>query len=295
MFSIPFKRHCLVKLTMVFILAAPAICSANVIARMQTSLGVIDVQLYDTEAPLTVANFLSYAKSGAYNNSFIHRSVPGFIIQGGGYVWTTTLNTIAANPPVANEFSPSRSNLRGTIAMAKLGGDPNSATDQWFFNLADNSANLDNQNGGFTVFGQVVNAGMGVVDTIAALPIVNAGGAFASLPLATAVTNNTVQKSNLVIIKQVSVLAPSKTNAADRVFAYLESLYPDKFSPANPVGPNSKVSIRASGYYYRYYAKTKQYVATANGNVYRGVKLGSGLTKIGTLTNLLAKASVLGY
>ena len=113
--------------------------------RMQTSLGDIDIQLMDATAPATVANFLNYVTSGAYDNSFIHRSVPGFIIQGGGYRWDSASDSVAsipANAPVINEFNASRSNLRGTIAMAKLGGDPNSATSQWFFNLADNSANL---------------------------------------------------------------------------------------------------------------------------------------------------------
>ena len=298
MFSIRFTCRCLIKLAMVFMLTLPVVCSAAVIVRMQTSLGIIDVQLYDTEAPLTVANFLSYAKSGAYTGSFIHRSMPGFIIQGGGYGWngtTNQLNYVVSNPPVANEYSPDRSNLRGTIAMAKLGNDPNSATNQWFFNLADNSANLDYQNGGFTVFGQVINTGMGVVDAIAALPTVNAGGAFTNLPYFAPITNNTVQKSNLIIIKQVSVLVPAKTNASDRVFAYLESLYPDIIAPANSVAPNNKASVTGSGYYYRYYSKTKRYVATAKGKVYWGTKLGSTLKPIGSLTSLLAKASALGY
>ena len=296
MISIRFKGQPL-KLALVFMLAVPTVCPASVIARMQTSLGSIDVQLYDTEAPLTVANFLSYAKSGAYAGSFIHRSMPGFIIQGGGYGWNGTTNQLSyvvSNPPVLNEYSPSRSNLRGTIAMAKLGNDPNSATNQWFFNLADNSANLDNQNGGFTVFGQVLNSGMGVVDAIAALPRVDAGGAFSTLPYFAPITNNTVQKSNLVIINQVSVLIPAKTKAADRVFAYLESLHPERFSPAHSVAPNSK-STTGSGFYYRHYAKTKRYVAVANGKVYWGAKLGSTLKPIGSLSNLLAKAAALGY
>jgi cyclophilin family peptidyl-prolyl cis-trans isomerase len=181
--------------------------------RMQTSLGDIDIRLLDDAAPATVANFLTYATSGAYVNSFVHRSVPGFIVQGGGYRWNNTTNsvfTLPANAPVANEFSASRSNLRGTIAMAKLGGDPNSATNQWFFNLADNSANLDSQNGGFTVFGQVIGNGMQVVDAIAGLPIVNAngtntGGPFGSLPLTTVPVGG-ITAQNLVIIGAVKIL-----------------------------------------------------------------------------------------
>lgn len=183
--------------------------------RMQTSLGDIDIQLMDTTAPATVENFLNYVTSGAYAKSFIHRSVPGFVIQGGGYRWNSVSNgvdNIPANGPVVNEFSSSRSNLRGTIAMAKLGNDPNSAASQWFFNLADNSANLDNQNGGFTVFGQVIGTGMQVVDAIAGLPIrnangTNASGPFDSLPLITSTAG--VNEKNLVIISSARVLTES--------------------------------------------------------------------------------------
>ena len=189
--------------------------------RMQTSLGDIDIQLMDTDAPVTVANFLNYVTSGTYVNSFMHRSVPGFIIQGGGYLWSDVSNgvsSIPANAPVTNEFSASRSNLRGTIAMAKLSGDPNSATSQWFFNLADNSANLDNQNGGFTVFGEVIGDGMQVVDAIAALRVVNGvaanySTAFDSLPVVTAPTT-WITAQNLVIISAVSVLPDLTASAA---------------------------------------------------------------------------------
>ena len=180
------------------------------IVRMQTSLGNIDIQLLDSAAPATVANFLNYVKTGAYDNSFIHRSVRGFIIQGGGYRWSNGVASVPANAPVINEYSASRSNLRGTIAMAKLGTDPNSASNQWFFNLADNSANLNNQNGGFTVFGQVMGEGMKVVDAIAALPITNANGsntngAFGNLPLATTPVGG-ITAQNLVTIGTVMVL-----------------------------------------------------------------------------------------
>ena len=210
MFSIRFCRVIFTSLATI-LLALPAISHATTV-RLPTSLGAIDITLYDNAAPRTVANFLSYVNSGAYNNSFIHRSVPGFIIQGGGYVWNDAsgnVSSVFTYPPVANEFSPSRSNRRGTIAMAKLGGDPNSATSQWFINLADNAASLDGQNGGFTVFGEVTASSMAVVDAIARLPVRNAGGpngAFGELPIVGNVVNNAIQKSNLAIISTATAI-----------------------------------------------------------------------------------------
>ncbi len=154
--------------------------SENVI--VSTPLGDIEIELLEQDAPKTVANFLNYMNNDRYNNSFIHRSVPGFIVQGGGFIFQDGQVTgISAFPPLDNEFKIS--NTRGTVAMAKVGGDPNSATSQWFFNLADNSGDLDDQNGGFTVFARVVGDGMEVVDAIAALPIVNAGSPFGNLPV----------------------------------------------------------------------------------------------------------------
>ena len=143
----------------------PYAASATTV-RLTTTLGAIDVILYDDSAPRTVANFLAYVASDAYRNSFIHRSVPGFVIQGGGFVWddaTAQVKNVVSKGSLANEFSLARSNRRGTIAMAKLGGDPDSATSQWYINLADNGANLDFQNGGFTVFGEVSAASMAAV------------------------------------------------------------------------------------------------------------------------------------
>lgn len=160
--------------------------AAATVVRMETNYGNIDIELYDDEAPITVRNFLTYAAIGYYNKNIIHRSVPGFVIQGGGYTYlntpvgpTYTAPLINKFPPIRNEFSPSRSNLLGTIAMAKVDGDPNSATSQWFFNLADNSANLDSANGGFTVFGKVLDTGPGTgmdaINAIAALVVCKAG------------------------------------------------------------------------------------------------------------------------
>lgn len=152
---------------------APA-ARAGTIVHFETSLGNFDVELYDTAAPITVANFLNYVVAGAYENSFVHRSAPGFVIQGGGFTYDVpqrepvNFPAIPTNPPIVNEFDPSRSNIRGTIAMAKT-SDPNSATSQFFFNLADNSTWLDdpNNSGGFAVFGHVLGDGMDVVDAIA--------------------------------------------------------------------------------------------------------------------------------
>lgn len=153
------------------------------VVRMTTSLGTIDVNLYDELTPITVANFLSYVDSQAYNGSYVHRSVPGFIVQGGGYTYDETdgLSAVTKGAAIANE--PTYSNIRGTIAMAKLGSSENSATSEWFFNLNNNASNLDLQNGGFTVFGEVLLDDMDVVDAIAGLSIFNFGGAASALPL----------------------------------------------------------------------------------------------------------------
>lgn len=155
---------------------------ASTVVRLSTDLGNVDVGLFDQATPATVANFLKYVTKRRFNNTIVHRSEPGFVVQLGGY--DPTGRHIKTFPPVVNEFDPARSNLRGTLAMAKVGGDPNSATSEFFFNLADNSDNLDNQNGGFTTFARVLGAAsQGVVDAIAALPRVNAGGAFDTLPV----------------------------------------------------------------------------------------------------------------
>ena len=86
--------------------------------RFSSNVGEIDMELFDTEKPLTVANFLFYVNAGRYNQSFIHRSVPGFVIQGGGFGLNgTSVLSVTTNAAVQNE--PGISNLRGTVSMAK--------------------------------------------------------------------------------------------------------------------------------------------------------------------------------
>ena len=139
--------------------------------RVNTTLGNMDFILFDTATPATVTNFMNYVNAGKYTDVVFHRSISSFVIQGGGFKGTGTGSNFASvvtNPPVTNE--PGIANTRGTISMAKLGGNPNSATSQFFVSLNDNTSNLDYQNGGFTVFGRVAGNGMQIADAISALP-----------------------------------------------------------------------------------------------------------------------------
>lgn len=136
--------------------------------RIVTTVGNIDLELDAVRAPVGVANFLAYANRGEYNATIFHRTVPGFVIQGGGY--TSALVELKGSPTIVNEWQNGLKNVRGTIAWAR-DTEPNSATREFYINLADN-ARLDTPReitgkAGYAVFGRVV-AGMDVVDRIAA-------------------------------------------------------------------------------------------------------------------------------
>ena len=193
----------------------------NTRVQFSTTLGKIDVELSDTITPLTVANFLNYTNAGRYDNTIIHRNPVGFVAQGGGFKFNETAHTlthIATDPAVQNEFS--QSNIRGTIAMAKLGSDPNSATSEWFFNLGDNSQNLNNQNGGFTVFGRVIgSAGLTTLDAINATPKFSPNGpngAFADIPLRN-FSASSAFPSSTTLANYVSVDSVDVTRRRDRL------------------------------------------------------------------------------
>lgn len=193
------------------------------IVLFKTSQGDFEVNLFDQTTPQTVQNFLSYVKAGSYNKTLFHRSLNGFIVQGGGYTFSgnsnAPLSPIASQAAVKNE--PKWSNVRGTIAMAKVANQPNSATNQWFFNLSDNSAGsaqLDLQNSGFTVFGQVSGNGMEILSAIAALPVRNIGG-FEAIPLRNYSAQDVaaatpVTAANMVTIESITVVNADPATAA---------------------------------------------------------------------------------
>lgn len=144
--------------------------------RLETTLGTVDLFVLIDGAPLNALNVLQYVEDGFYDGTIFHRVMADFVVQGGGYLPGLEAKT-GLREPVVNEFGEDRSNVRGTVAMAKLGGDPDSATSQFFFNLVDNAENLDNQNGGFTVWARVTEATMTVVDAMGGVEVAEAENA----------------------------------------------------------------------------------------------------------------------
>jgi peptidyl-prolyl cis-trans isomerase A (cyclophilin A)/peptidyl-prolyl cis-trans isomerase B (cyclophilin B) len=160
--------------------AAPVL-AANPQVEFDTTAGKVRVELFPDAAPKTVANFLDYVKAKHYDGTQFHRVISGFMIQGGGF--TPDFKQKPTKPPVAIESEATSKaglmNVAGTLAMART-GDPNSATAQFFINVADNKflnfRSADAQGYGYTVFGKVVE-GMDVVDKIAKAPT-GSGGPF---------------------------------------------------------------------------------------------------------------------
>jgi cyclophilin family peptidyl-prolyl cis-trans isomerase len=236
----------------------------NTVVRMQTSAGIIDIELYDrmgpaltgggtaTAAPVTTANFLNYIRSGAYDRTFFHRLAEDFVLQGGGFRFDNAANPRAVEVPknaaIQNEFDPGRSNIERTISMAKLSGNPNSATNQFFFNLSNNASNpiptgenfgLDFQNGGFTVFGRVIG-GWDIIQSIAQYEIRNLDSflspgsqAFLNVPLSG--PNNT----DLVSIVDIDVIKPSTVQS----FYDYSLHFPDGFRSGNTTSTVNIVNL----------------------------------------------------
>jgi cyclophilin family peptidyl-prolyl cis-trans isomerase len=143
------------------------------VLKFKTSKGEFTVELFTAEAPISAENFLAYVDSGHFDGTVFHRVIPGFMIQGGGM--TADMKQKPTRDPIANEAKNGLKNTRGTLSMART-SDINSATSQFFLNVADNDF-LDNRAGsyGYAVFGKVAS-GMDVVDAIVAVKTGNRGG-----------------------------------------------------------------------------------------------------------------------
>ena len=166
---------------LVFAVGTAEVRAANPQVELDTNAGTIKIELYPDAAPKTVDNFLAYVKAKHYDGTQFHRVIAGFMVQGGGF--TSDFKLKPTRAPVQNEAEQSSKagllNLPGTVAMART-NDPNSATAQFFINVADNRflnfRDPSPQGIGYTVFGKVVE-GMDVVEKIAAAPT-GAGGPF---------------------------------------------------------------------------------------------------------------------
>jgi cyclophilin family peptidyl-prolyl cis-trans isomerase len=210
--------------------------------RMVTVFGTIDVALFGQQKPITVTNFLKYVNEGRYfkfdpttnqvASTFFHRATttPQAVIQAGQYIGTVDPNPttnpdkdnvlptrVFEDPPIPNEPGTFL-NKRGTIGAAKLPNDPNGATSQFYFNATDNPQ-LDNptNNGGYTVFGRVVNNGLTAIDQIYALPRYDASGGnpaspFYSVPLRN-FSGNMAKLQHLVSIPSIAEIPPMNFSA----------------------------------------------------------------------------------
>jgi cyclophilin family peptidyl-prolyl cis-trans isomerase len=143
----------------------------NPVVVIETSAGTITAELFKDRAPVSVANFLQYARDRFYDGTIWHRVVSGYVIQGGGY--TPEMAERATRAPIQNEATNGLSNRRGTLAMART-RQPRSATSQFYINLVDNGS-LDHRgfspdDFGYAVFGRVLQ-GMDVVEKIAAVRV----------------------------------------------------------------------------------------------------------------------------
>lgn len=166
------KKTLATALTLLSLAATAQHAMANTHVLMTTSEGNIELTLNDDKAPVTVKNFLQYVNSGFYNNTIFHRVIPSFMIQGGGF--TADMQQKSTQAPIKNEADNGLRNTRGTISMART-ADKDSATSQFFINVADN-AFLDHgqRDFGYAVFGKVTK-GLDVAEKISHVETTNNG------------------------------------------------------------------------------------------------------------------------
>ena len=223
------------------------------VARFSTIYGDMDVRLYDKAAPITYANFVSYANKGEWDGTFVHRSVQDDykILQGGGYrIRDNQFQNITAQAPIKNESNPALPHLRGTIAMARATA-LDSATSEWFFNNQTNSV-FDSLN--YAVFGKAANgASLKIMDKMGGLGIFDAsailGASLNELPvndLAAVKKRNPASLliTDLVTINRVAMLmdvkAPAKAKVTARSVAAEPAAKPFDIAAAGPVAQAAK-------------------------------------------------------
>lgn len=159
-----------------FMLAGPVLAGSNPQVRLETTKGLIVLELDPQAAPQTVENFLTYVREGFYDGTIFHRVIKGFMIQGGGML--PGMVQKAGRDPIRNEASRKLSNKKGTIAMART-NNPHSASSQFFINTADNFSldfkSRSRSGWGYCVFGHVIK-GMEVVKRIEAASTMSVSG-----------------------------------------------------------------------------------------------------------------------
>lgn len=261
----------------------------DTVVRFQTNFGDVDFELFDSAAPITVTNFLKYIRDGDYDKTFFHRfakdqSNNPFVIQGGlarlqsptnTGTFTSSAESIPTDPPIQNEFN--QSNLIRTLAMARVGGQVNSATSQFFINLKDNQF-LDTVDQGFTVFGRVANnASWTVVQSIiSGVSISNQGSPFNELPTTNGFTGTDVSEDQLVTIRDAEIIKPQGVAA----FYNFKYYYPEGFAGSTineflPLG-----NVGASNANYQVIVRSETRDPKPSGNVdfwYRDKVIGSGV------------------
>lgn len=190
-----------------------------------------DIELFDDDAPNTVDNFLQYVNDGSYENNIIHRSPPGFVIQGGGFrVDNEAISRIPTRAPIADEFIAENSNVAGTLSLAHAG--PNTGTSQWFVNVANNTS-LDSVP--HTVFGRVIGNGLIVVNrlntvSVADVSLITGQSALQQTPLATSpfttLTGTVSTAANSAVLTGIGTAFSTELQVGDIIAVNSTTLQP---------------------------------------------------------------------
>lgn len=236
-----FRRQVYVALALSAVLPIFVSAQNNPTVRLETNYGNIFIELFQTEAPATVDNFLAYVNDGFYDGLLFHRVIEDFMIQAGSYyVYDSNFYERSADPPIVNESYNGLSNLRGTVAMART-TEPNSATSQFFINHIDNLF-LDRQNSsdgfGYCVFGKVIK-GLDVVDAIATSTVVNyypqySNDPFNEIPYPF-IGMYVARTASTILMTKFTVTASSKINSDNISFSGTMDATVEDFNDVNAV------------------------------------------------------------